>query len=109
MYKWIYRLSDGVFTEGGAYDPSPSPSTHGLVVLTRHPDRRTERYDGSGGIRPATSQEIADYDAAQVAGPALGRFNGEKLVKAVAIWTAGKLNVPLATARAEILAILKTL
>lgn len=32
-------------------------------------------------------------------------FDGQRLVKAVAIWAAGKLGVPLATARSEILAI----
>jgi hypothetical protein len=37
------------------------------------------------------------------------RFDGEKLVKAVAIWTAQKLGVAPATARAEILAIYRSL
>jgi hypothetical protein len=40
---------------------------------------------------------------------ALNRFDDEKLVKALAIWTAGKLNVPLATAKAEVLTIYRTL
>lgn len=36
-------------------------------------------------------------------------FDERKLVKAVAIWAAQKLGVPLATARQEILAIKRTL
>lgn len=109
MFTWVYSLTTQEFLSGGPFAPTYNANQEGIVRLTRHPRPRIERYDGAGGIRPATAQEIADYDAAQVDGQALGRFNGEKLVKAVAIWTAGKLNVPLATARAEILAILKTL
>lgn len=109
MMKWIYRTTDNQFLYGGPYDPSYDAVTQGLVVLARNPTPRTERFDGAGGIRPATAQELSDYDAEQGDSRALGQFNGEKLVKAVAIWTAGRLNVPMATARQEILTILKGL
>lgn len=39
----------------------------------------------------------------------INRFNDEKLIKAVAIWCAGKFGVPLATARQEILTIYRGL
>ena len=109
MFKWIYRLSDNEFLHGGPYEPPLNPGTQGLVELSRHPDPRTERYDGVGGIRPATEQEITDHDTAQGAEQSLSRFDSEKLVKALAIWTAGKLNVPLGQAKTEIITILKGL
>jgi len=77
------------------------------VKLSRHPIPRLERYDGAEGIRPATAQEISDYDAAQQDAQSLSRFDNEQLVKALAIWTAGKLGVSLAIAKAEILTIYK--
>lgn len=109
MFQWVYLLATNEFLYGGPAEQAYQPGAQGLVRLARNPKPRTERYDGAGGIRPATAQEIADYDVAQVDVTALGQFNGEKLVKAFAIWTAGKLNVPLATARQEILTILKGL
>jgi|CXWL01.1.fsa_nt_gi hypothetical protein len=107
--KWIYRLSDGQFLHGGPTDPEYDPAISGLAVVPRHPNPRSERYDGVGGIRAATAQESNDYETEHAEASTQGRFNDETLVKALAIWTAGKLNVPLATARAEILAILRTL
>ena len=47
--------------------------------------------------------------AAEIDARNLARFDGEKLAKALAIWTAQKLGVSLATARAEILEIYKGL
>jgi hypothetical protein len=109
MMKWIYRLSDGEFTHGGPYEPDFNPATHGLLESARHPDPRQERYDGAGGIRPATEQEIIEHDTAKKDTQSLSQFDSEKLVKALAIWTAGKLTVPLGQAKAEILVILKGL
>jgi hypothetical protein len=97
-----------MFLAGGSCEITPAGG-QGLVSLTRNPNPRLERYNGTGGIRSATSQEMSDYDAAQMTEQTLGRFDGEKLVKALAIWTAGKLNVPLATAKQEILTIYRTL
>jgi len=109
MFKWVYRQSNNEFLHGGPYEPPFDSGTQGLVELSRHPDQRTERYDGAGGIRPAVAQEITDYDTGQVNEQSLSRFDNEKLVKALAIWTAGKLNVPLGQAKTEILVILKGL
>ena len=109
MFKWVYRQSNNEFLHGGPYEPPFDSGTQGLVELSRHPDPRTERYDGVGGIRPATAQEITDYDAGQANEQSLSRFDNEKLVKALAIWTAGKLSVPPNTAKAEILTIYRGL
>ena len=109
MFKWVYRLTDSEFLHGGPCEPAYDESTQGVVALMRHPSPRTERYDGVGGIRLATAQEITSYDAAQVIEQSLSRFDDEKFVKALAIWTAGKVGVPLNTAKQEILTIYKTL
>ena len=106
--NWIYRISDGEFLAGGPFDVTPLDG-QAVLVCPRHPIPRLERYDGAGGLRAATAQEISDYDAAQVAEQSLSRFDNEKLVKALAIWTAGKVGVPLNTAKQEILTIYKTL
>ena len=73
--KWVFDASTNEFLFGGFYEPDiniPDPAkppdgtmpdpTKGIVVLPRHPEPRTERYDGVGGIRPATPAEIADWD-----------------------------------------------
>lgn len=108
MINWIYRVSDNEFLYGGPFEVTPL-TDQAVVVLLRHPQPRTERYDGAGGIRLATEQEIISYDAARMTSMALGRFDEEKLVKALAIWAAGKLNIPLATAKSEILSIYRGL
>lgn len=107
-FNWVYIIATGEFQYGGPCDVLPKPG-EGIVSLLRHPDPRTERYDGAGGVRAATSQEISTYDAGRRTAQTANRFDDEQLVKALAIWTAGKLNVPLATARAEIVTILKGL
>jgi hypothetical protein len=107
--KWVYDISTDAFICGGPYEPVCNPVTQRIVELSHHPDPRTERYDGAGGIRPATAEEVSDYDVAQKDAQSLSRFDDEQLVKALAIWTAGKLNVPLAQAKQEILAIYRGL
>lgn len=108
MYFWVYEISSGQFLRGGPCEQHASAGD-AVVALKRNPKPRVERYDGAGEIRPATAREISDYDAARLAEHAADRFEEEKLVKALAIWTAQKLNIPLATARQEILAIRRSL
>ena len=62
-------------------------------------DETWERFD----ISPTITPDL--MTPAEIAAAAAARFDGEKLIKAVAIWTAQKLAVPLATARSEVLAI----
>lgn len=47
------------------------PATHVAITLPVAPNPRTERWDGAAGIRPATPQEIADFDAANAPDTAL--------------------------------------
>jgi hypothetical protein len=108
MFHWIYRLSDNEFLHCGPCEVSAGVG-QAVAVLSRNPKPRMERYDGAGGIRPATAQEIIDYDAAQATERSMESFDQEKLVKALAIWTAGKLNVPLQTAKQEVLTIYRGL
>lgn len=109
MSEWVYRRSDGRWLHGGMREPPYDPATEGRVRLRRPPDVRTERYDPAAGIRPATAAEIAAYDAEHMASELDGAPALARLLKAHVIWTATKLGIPLATARAEILAIAKTL
>lgn len=108
MFKWVYVVATGEFLSGGPCDVTPS-SGQAVAVLKGNPKPRLERYDGANGIRKATAQEIIAYDAAQNSEREQGRFNEEKMLKALAMWTAGKLNVPVNTAKQEILAIYRGL
>jgi hypothetical protein len=54
---------------------------------------------------PADAAKAAAYVEAR----RLEDFDEARLLKAVAVWTAQKLGIPLATARAEIVAIARTL
>ena len=109
MFRWIYNLVTNEFLYGGPYDPPFDPAIQGLAKLLRNPIPTLERYDGVGGIRKATTQELANYDAAQAVSIEQGQFDGQKMLKAVAVWTAGKLGVTPATAKAEILGIYRSL
>lgn len=112
MVNWVANLNDRLFQpQHGPFDPSYNPATQVVVGFEEEdqPDRRLHRYDAALKKRAATAQEIADYDAAQVAAREQMAFDGEKMLKAVAIWVAQKLGVPLATARSEILAIYRGL
>ncbi len=110
-----YRLSDGQFLCGWPQRPPYDPATEAVQTYPEHlrPDMRLHRFDATAPDkkRLATAQELADYDAARADEAALAQFDGptQKIIKALAIWTAQKLGVPLATARAEILAIYKGL
>lgn len=83
------------------------------------PFRRTfDLSTGVKGIVYLTAEEIADNDAAQATEQAAQAAreaaaaevdNFDKRLKAVAIWTAQKLGIPLAQAKSEIRAIIQTL
>lgn len=105
----ICRTSDGVVT-GWTYGtiPAPKPGTVVVTVATP-PDLRATRWDGAAGLREATAQEQAAYDDAQRDAREKATFDDQKMIKAVALWAAQKLGVAPATARAEILAIYRSL
>ena len=81
--NWLYRISDGEFLHSGPCEQAYIPGTQGVVALSRHPQPRTERYDGAGGIRDATAQEVIDYDAAQLDATANSQFDSLKTEKAM--------------------------
>ena len=110
-----YRLSDGQFLCGWPQRPDFNPATEAVQTYLEHlrPDMRLHRYDATAPEkkRLATAQELSDYDAARADEGAVAQFDGptQKMIKALAIWSAQKLNIPLATAKAEILTIFKGL
>lgn len=64
-----YRLSDGQFLCVWPQRPDCDPATEGIQEFPQHlrPDLRAERYDAASATRkrPATAQELADYDDAR--------------------------------------------
>lgn len=107
----IFSRATGLLVGGAMHQTlDHDPATHVALTLPAWPIERADRLNANAdGIRAATAQEIADYDAAKANAAADRDFDGQKMVKAVAIWTAQKLSIPLATARAEIAAIYKAL
>ena len=108
MFNWIYRQADNVFLFGGPYDSAFDSGTQGVVTLTTHPDQIKDRYDGAGGVRPATAQELLDAAALDKDDRA-GKLPDE--IKALLFWVADNLPTPIprATARAQYKTILKGL
>lgn len=108
MFNWVYRKSDNVFQFGGPYDPTFDPSTQGILALPEHPDPILHRYDGAGGVRQATAQDLLDAAAADKDIRA-GRIPDE--IKALLFFVADNLPTPIphATARAGYKTILKGL
>lgn len=83
--NWVYRISDGVFIQGGYFDPTFDPTTHGVVRLPEgvSPNVRLERWDGDKGKRAATPAEIAAYDTDRVDAEADASLN-TKAMRALA-------------------------
>lgn len=110
-----YRVSDGQFLCGWPTRPNYDPATEAVQEYPEHlrPDMRLHRYDAVAPDkkRLATMQELADFDAARLNEAALAQFDGptRKMIKALAIWAAQRLGVPLNTAKQEILTIYKGL
>lgn len=68
--RWVIHTASGEFKYGGFYEPTGPDQAYSVVEIPDEsmPDLRTERYDATSATkrRPATAQEIADYDAAQL-------------------------------------------
>lgn len=110
MLNWKYHVATGVFISGGPIDMVAENANFAIVALTRHPNPRLERFDhNTKTIRPATTQEIAAYDVAEVDKLADEEFNNSRLIKAFAMWTASQLNVPVTTMKQDVLAIYRGL
>ena len=107
MLNCVFSRATFRFLRGARDAPvSFSPATEASIQLDRPnwPDHRSELWDGVTGIRTATAQELVDYDTALRDLDKQREFDGAKMLKAVAIWAAKKLNIPLAQARSEIMA-----
>jgi hypothetical protein len=108
-----YRVSDGQFLRVWPNVPPFDPATEGMQAYpeTLRPDLRTERFDGTAGTkkRAATAQELADYDAARAGEIEAAQFDGQKMLKAVAMYFAQQAGIPLNTAKAGIVAIYRGL
>ena len=115
MWYCAYRVSDGQFLRGATMPPDYDPATEAVQAYQEHlrPDTRRHRFDAAAPDkkRLATAQELAEYDDERADAAAAAELDGpdRKMIKAAVIWIAGRLNVPPATARAEILAIYKGL
>lgn len=83
---WVYRKADNVFLRGGFSSMPYDPATEGAVEFgdSELPDRRLHRYDGVGGKRLATAEELAAYDTATEDTRIAGELNESKLIRAVA-------------------------
>ena len=61
--KCLFERATGLFIGGTSHNDLPHDiATHIQLTLPDYPDRRTERWDGAVGVRPATAQELADFD-----------------------------------------------
>lgn len=110
-----YRLMDNQFLCVWPQSPDYDTATEAVQTYPEHqrPDIRLHRFDGTAPDkkRLATVQELTAFDTARADEAALVQFDGptQKIVKALAIWAAQKFGIPLTTARAEILAIYKSI
>ena len=109
MFKWAYRIADGEFLHGGPCEVQ-ALAGQAVVAVPRNPKVRVERWDESNQrIRPATTGEIAAYDQAVSDEREHGELDTQLMIRAVAIFLAQRLGIPLAEARQEILTIRRSL
>jgi|SRR5438128_2256530 len=87
-----FRKSDGLFLGATRYDPmSLDATTEVQIVVPDFPDPRLQRWDGSQGLRAATAQELAAYDATKVDTEAQGQVD-DKVLRAVLAYLVQRLN-----------------
>lgn len=80
-----------------------------VIELLDCPDFISERYDGAGGVRQATAQELADAIAAAQTVKEQREFDDQKMLKAIAIWNAQLHGLTNNQARQQILTIYRAL
>ena len=67
MVNCLFERATGLYLAGATGQLSnDDPGGKVLVRLDRYPDRRGERWDGGSGVRPATAEEIAEVDDADL-------------------------------------------
>lgn len=110
MTRYSYKTATGLFVTGGYFEPNIDAATEAVITLPRLVDVRSEKLDLlNRTIIPKTQAEIDAYDAALADASAQAEIDAQKTLKAVVLWLCQQLNVAPATARAQIIAIRKTL
>lgn len=109
MFSCVYDLLTGEFVSCGPCELTWNSAVQGMVKLPRNPDARLERFDAQNGVRLAMVQEIAAYDAARKADNEQQQFDGQKMLKAVALYFAQQLGIQPSVAKAAILTIYRGL
>lgn len=106
----IFDKATGVFKDGShEHSRDFNPATEVLLLLSEYPNRVEERWDGGGGVRPATVQEKVDDREVRLNAQAKREFDDTKAFRALIMWLAPLVGKPLAQARDEIKAIYRTL
>lgn len=106
----VCRKSDGVIRSAARWDRLAFDETaEVLLELPDMPDRETKRWDGATGLRDANELELASAATAKQQAQEQVEFDGDRMLMALARWTAQKVGVSAATARSEILAIYRNL
>lgn len=102
----LCRKSDGVIVGASRWDAYTfDPATHIQIESPTMPDVTAQRWDGATGLRADTPQETtARLDAKDAKA-----FDDDLMLMSLARWTAQKLSIAPATAKAEILAIYRNL
>jgi len=113
-HRYAVNQATGEFVYGGVapYDCATGLSPGQIrVVLDRQPDKRLERYSGTPAspFRAATSQELADYDAAIETAEHGAAFDSIRILKALALVVADIANKTPAQMKALVIAKYKTL
>ena len=113
-HRYAVNQASGEFVYGGPapYDCVPGLSPNQIrVVLDRPPDKRLERYSGNptAPFRAATTQEIADDDAARETADQNAAFDSIRVLKALALVVADLTSKTPAQMKALVIAKYKTL
>ena len=94
MGQAIFERSTNLFSGNHNLHKIPvhDTGTHINITVAGKPDARADRWDGATGIRAATAQEMADYDAAAADTEATREIDDMKAVKALATETLIEIN-----------------
>lgn len=91
----IFHKTTKLMRSWAANAPLPhDTSAEVSLALETKPDRRTKRLtDTLDGLRDATAQELADYDAAQLDTQASSEYDAQKDLKALALVILDEINL----------------
>lgn len=87
----------------------PGQSGVSLGNVPRTPDFRTKRYNGAGGLKDATVQEVEDWDDNKRDEEAQAILDSNLALKTIILWAADRFAITPGDARSEIVAKFKQL